>query len=196
MNAPTPRALPVVSPEMAADSGTGTGTALAEPEEELRTSNTVAEFEYSRFRAVVFSLSALAGLPLLPLWPFFLAREAKDWSIARNYFSTMSYCLRTVLTHVRHGSFVRMLKYNLVLGPEKVKQAIDQRRGACTRCAKCCRQYECIFLGQDETTKDFYCKVYQTNYWYYGTCGRYPVDQQDIDDHACPGFSFPSEEAA
>lgn len=191
MSASPPRPLPLAN--------TSRSQAVALPlaaveEESLRTSNTVNGFEYSRSKAVWYTLRMLLGLPLLPLWPFFLAREANDWSIARNYVKTMAYCIRTILTHIRHGSFVRMLKYNLVLGPEKVKAQIDKRRGACTRCAKCCRQYECIFLGHDAESKEYFCKVYQTDYWYYGTCGRYPVDQQDIDDHACPGFSF--DEAA
>lgn len=159
-------------------------------EEELRTSDTTQGFQYSRIKGVWYTLRIILGLPLLPLWPFFIAKEAGDWSIARNYFGTMAYCLRTILTHVRFGSFVRMLKYNLVMGPDQVKARIAKRRGACTRCAKCCKQYSCIFLGKDTESKEYYCKVYQTDYWYYGTCGRYPLDQRDIDDHACPGFSF------
>ncbi len=177
----SPRPLPIAPSEPApAPAG----------EEELRTSNTVEGFKYSRLRGVAFVAQIIAGLPLLPLWPVFIAWEAKDWSIARNYFSTMQYVLRTLLVHVRHGSFLRLIKYNIILGPDEVKRRIQNRRGACTRCAKCCKQYECIYLGRDEETKDYYCKVYQTHYWYYGTCGRYPIDQQDIDDHACPGFYF------
>lgn len=181
MSAPTPRPLPLA-------------TVAAVDEEPLRTSNTVSDFDYSRLKAVLYTLRLVLAVPLLPLWPFLLAYEARDPSIARNYRKTMAYCLRTMLTHVRHGSFVRMLKYNLLLGPDEVKARIAKRRGACTRCAKCCRQYECIFLGHDAETKEYFCKIYQTDYWYYGTCGRYPVDQRDIDDHACPGFSF--DEAA
>lgn len=158
--------------------------------EELRTSNEVNGFEYSRLRGIWFVSLILIGLPLFPLWPFFIAWEAGDWSIARNYFRTLAYVVRTILVHISHGSFVRLLKYNIVLGPEEVQRRISARRGACTRCAKCCKQYECIYLGQDEQTKDYYCKVYQTHYWYYGTCGRYPIDQVDIDDHGCPGFYF------
>ncbi|MGE0711810.1 MAG: hypothetical protein AB7N76_30845 [Planctomycetota bacterium] len=184
MNAPTPRALPI------AVSSAPAAAAVLEPEE-LRTSNEVEDFEYSRSKAVWYTLRLLLALPFLPLWPFMLAYEARDWGIARNYPKTMAYLLRTMLVHIRHGSFVRLLKYNLVLGPDEVKARISRRRGACTRCAKCCRQYDCIFLGQDKESKDFICKIYKTDYWYYGTCGRYPVDQTDIDDHACPGFSFP-----
>ncbi|RMG09616.1 MAG: hypothetical protein D6731_19145 [Planctomycetota bacterium] len=188
-----PRALPVVTaveasvPPLAGAVGT---------EEELRTSNGVDGFRYSRLKMYLWILKLALGIPLLPLWPFLIAHEARDWSLARNYFGTMGYVLRTCYVHLRFGSVLRMLKYNVLLGPERVKERIAQRRGACTRCAKCCRQYDCIFLGQDPETKEHYCKVYQTNYWYYGTCGRYPLDQADIDAHACPGFSFRDESAA
>jgi hypothetical protein len=132
----------------------------------------------------------ILALPLIPLWPFFVARDMNDWSLARNYGATMKYLLKTIGTHLRHGSIIRMIRYNLFLGADEVNRRIATRDGACTRCAKCCKQYDCIFLGQNEETKDYHCKIYKTSYWYYGTCGRYPIDQQDIDDHACPGFSF------
>lgn len=185
----SPRPLPVAATEAAVL------PASAEAADELRTSNTVAGFQYSRLKGMLYVTRIILSLPFLPLWPFFIAHEAKDWSIARNYFGTIGYCLRTILIHIRFGSFVRLLKYTFVLGPKGIEQRIATRRGACTRCAKCCKQYDCIFLGQDAESREYYCKVYQTSYWYYGTCGRYPVDQQDIDDHACPGFSFENSPA-
>lgn len=157
---------------------------------EGRKSNEVEGFVYSRWKGVLYTVAILFKLPFLPLWPFFIAREAKDWSIARNYFKTLLYCFDVIVQQIRFGSFVRLLKFNLLMGPDEVKRRIALRRGACTRCAKCCQQFDCIFLGRDESTKEFYCKIYATDYWYYGTCGRYPLDQSDIDAHACPGFSF------
>ena len=184
-----PRPLPV-----AATAATATLSPLTS-EDEVRKSNEVNGFTYSRVKAVLYTLRLVLAIPFFPLLPFIMAHEAKDASIAKNYFGTLAYCIKIVVVHIRHGSIVRMLKYNLVMGPEKVKAAIDKRRGACTRCAKCCRQYNCIFLGEDKEAKEYYCKIYKTDYWYYGTCGRYPVDQRDIDDHACPGFSFDEAEA-
>lgn len=174
-----PRPLPVVAADPVAPDAEG-----------LRTSNEVDGFEYSRLRGLWFCVLALLGLPLIPFWPIFIAWEANDWSIAKDYFGTMRYVLRTLGTHIRHRSILRLFKYNLTMGPDEVKARIDRRRGACTRCAKCCRQFECVYLGQNEETQEYYCKVYKTHYWYYGTCGRYPLDQADIDDHACPGFYF------
>lgn len=183
MNAPVRRPLPIA-----------TAIAARLPDQEVRKSNEVNGFTYSRFKAIWYTLRLVLVIPLFPLMPFALAYEAKDWSIARSYFKTLAYCGRVALTHVRHGSVIRMLKYNLLLDKDTIQAAINRRRGACTRCAKCCRQYNCIFLGHDAETKEYSCKIYQTDYWYYGTCGRYPIDQKDIDDHACPGFSM--EEAA
>ena len=179
-----PRPLPVLE---------STAVAVKEEDEGLRTSNGVDGFRYSRLFGIFYVLRVVALLPLLPLWPFFIAYEAKDASIAKDYFGTLIYTLKNLWTHVRFGSFVRMVKYNLLWGPEGAKARITKRRGACTRCAKCCKQYDCIFLGEDTENREFYCKVYQTNYWYYGTCGRFPLDQADIDHHACPGFSFEPE---
>lgn len=187
MSAPAPRPLPV------ANLATATAEAPLSPEE-VRQSNEVNGFTYSRFKSVWYTLRMVFVIPLFPFLPFIMAAEAKDASIARNYFQTLAYCIKILVVHIRHGSLVRMVKYNLVMSPERIKAAIDKRRGACTRCAKCCRQYNCIFLGHDAEEKEYHCKIYKTDLWYYGTCGRYPVDQRDIDDHACPGFSF--EEAA
>ena len=157
-------------------------------------SDCVAGFRYNRLKQIGYSVGMVLQIFLLPLWPFFLAREAKDWSIARNYVKTMRYCLKAIWEHIAYGSFVRMIKYNVLHGPDYVKNRIAQRRGSCTRCAKCCRSFNCIFLGQDQKSGDYYCKVFGTSYWYYGTCGRYPIDQRDVDDHGCPGFSFPKTE--
>jgi len=190
----SPRRLPTVP--AAGDESSGPALQTMGDDVALRTSNEVEGFQYSRFKAVLFTVGIVFKLPFLPLWPIFIAKEAGDWSIARSYFRTLLYCFKTVLDHIRYGSFFRLIKYNLLLSPDEVKRRIEQRRGACSRCAKCCQHHQCIFLGQDEASGDYYCKVYKTDYWYYGTCGRYPIDQQDIDFHACPGFAFEREPAA
>lgn len=183
VNTPRPTPLPLAPPE-----------AVPQLEEELRTSNGVEGFRYSRWKGIWYVLRMFLALPLIPLWPFFVARDMNDWSLARNYVGTMKYLLRTIVIHLRHGSIIRMIRYNLFLGPDEVNRRIATRDGACTRCAKCCKQYDCIFLGEHVETKEYYCKAYETDYWFYGTCGRYPLDQRDIDAHACPGFSFLNDE--
>ena len=55
----------------------------------LRTSNEVEGFEYSRGKAALYSLKTILRLPFLPLWPYFIAKEANDPSYFRNYFTTL-----------------------------------------------------------------------------------------------------------
>ena len=124
-----PRPLPAIS----------NSTAVAE----LRVSNAVDGFKYSRLKGIFYVLRILLALPVLPLWPFLIAYEARDASLARDYFGTLAYVLRTLIVHVRFGSFWRMLKYNIVWGPDEVKARIAHRSGACKRCAKWCKQYDC-----------------------------------------------------
>lgn len=172
-----PRPLPVIATAPAPTPG-------------LRHSNEVEGFKYKRWLAFFYVAKLLLAIPLFPILPFLMAHDAGDWSLARDYFGTLGYVIRTFMVHLRFGSFKRALKYNVLMTAEDVEQRLALRKGACTRCAKCCKQYDCIFLGQNDETKDYYCKVYGTTYWFYGTCGRYPLDQEDIDDHSCPGFSF------
>lgn len=160
----------------------------------LRKSNEVAGFRYSRLKGIWFTFAMFLKLPFIPLWPIFIARMARDPELAgKRYFRTVFYCFKAIYQQIRFGSIWRMVKFNVLMTPEQVERRIAMRRGACSRCAKCCKQFDCIFLGQDQATGDYFCKVYATDYWYYGTCGRYPLDQLDIDYHACPGFSFQEE---
>ena len=72
-NLATPRPLPVV--------GKMPGPMLQTMGDDvvLRTSNEVEGFRYSRLKGIWFTFSVFLKLPLLPLWPFFIAKEAKDW---------------------------------------------------------------------------------------------------------------------
>lgn len=128
---------------------------------------------------------------LIPLWPVFISMTLRDWSFTRHYVRTLRYCLRSAFPKLNgHSSIARVFKYNLLTRPETLRKKVAARQGACTRCAKCCKQLKCIFLGFDEKQSTTYCRIYNTRYWHLGTCGRYPIDQSDIDDHGCPGFAF------
>lgn len=194
-----PRQLPVLAappaPEAAPPASPRPALVTMGDDVVLRKSNEVEGFQYSRLKGIWFTISTFLKLPLFPLWPFFIAWMVKDPSYARHYFRTLAYCFKVLVDQVRFGSAWRMVRYNLFMTPETVQKRIDLRRGACSRCAKCCKQFDCLFLGQQENG-DYICKVYGTDYWYYGTCGRYPLEQIDIDYHACPGFSFPESDAA
>ena len=132
-----------------------------------------------------------------PLWPIFVSMTVGDWSFTRHYFKTLFFLLKQSMPRVSgHSSFFRMFKYNVFMRPKTLEAQLAKRQGSCTRCAKCCKALECIFLGWDAENSVPFCRVYNTRAWYFGTCSRYPIDQADIDDHGCPGFSFPEDDDA
>lgn len=138
----------------------------------------------------------LIAVPLVPLWPIFLAIEAKEPYYVNHYFETIWNGFRTLYHAWRNGSILRIFKYNVFSTPAYVEEQLGSRLGACTRCAKCCKMLKCDYLAYDKKSHEYYCSVYDTPYWVFGACGRYPIDQEDVDDYNCPGFAFPESVAA
>jgi hypothetical protein len=136
------------------------------------------------------------GLPLMPLWPIFMSIVAKDAYYVNHYFETLWHVIRTMRNAWRNRSWGRIFKYNVWKTPLEIEEALGSRMGACTRCAKCCKMLQCDYLAYDKGSHEYFCSVYNTPFWIFGDCGRYPIDQQDIDDYNCPGFAFPESVAA
>jgi hypothetical protein len=136
------------------------------------------------------------AVPLVPLWPVFLSIEARDPYYVVHYFETIWNCLRTLGHAIRNGSWARIFKYNVFTTAAYIEEQLGSRLGACTRCAKCCKMLKCDYLAYNKQSHEYYCSVYDTPYWIFGACGRYPIDQQDVDDYNCPGFAFPESVAA
>lgn len=66
---------------------------------------------------------------------------------------------------------------------ETVKINPDWTDGdSCENCARCCQKINCPF--QDKTNCK--CLSYNSFYWRYFNCGRYPTSQAEIDLYACP----------
>jgi len=145
----------------------------------------------TRLGNAYFVVKLVLGFLLMPLWPIFLSVGSRDAYYVNHYFETLWHSLRTLHNAYRNGSWARIFKYNLTKAPAWIEEQLGSRLGACTRCAKCCKMLQCDYLAYDKKTNEHFCSVYNTPYWFLGACGRFPVDQQDIDDYNCPGFAFP-----
>ncbi|MBN1105864.1 MAG: hypothetical protein JXL84_20815 [Deltaproteobacteria bacterium] len=53
---------------------------------------------------------------------------------------------------------------------------------SCGECGKCCRKIKCPFQDKENG----HCMSYDTFYWRYFNCGRYPLNQREIDLYECP----------
>lgn len=52
---------------------------------------------------------------------------------------------------------------------------------SCGDCGQCCKSIRCPF--QD---RDGHCASYDSFYWRYFNCGRYPSTQREVDFYQCP----------
>jgi hypothetical protein len=136
------------------------------------------------------------AIPLVPLWPVFVSIESRDAYYVNHYFETLYNCFRTLYHAIVNRSVLRIIKYNFFTTTAYVEEQLGSRLGACTRCAKCCKMLQCEYLAYNKQEHEYYCSVYNTPYWVFGACGRYPIDQSDVDDYNCPGFAFPESVAA
>ncbi len=150
----------------------------------------------TRLGNLLFIAKFCLAFPFVPLWPVFLWIASRDSYYVVHYFETIWNGLRTIVHAFRNGSWSRIFKYNVFTTPAYVEEQLGSRLGACTRCAKCCKMLKCDYLAYDRKTHEYYCSVYDTPYWIFGACGRYPIDQADIDAYNCPGFAFPESVAA
>jgi hypothetical protein len=53
---------------------------------------------------------------------------------------------------------------------------------SCADCGKCCKKIRCPL--QDKAHNQ--CRGYDSFYWRYFNCGRYPASQEDINRYECP----------
>lgn len=53
---------------------------------------------------------------------------------------------------------------------------------ACGECSRCCEKIHCPILDQDTG----FCGGYDSFYWRYFNCGRFPSNQREIDYYGCP----------
>lgn len=198
--------LPMVTPEAVADkpeaiaggscqiSNSSATMAPGQESEEKRTSNEVADFEYSYWKTVAVSLCVIVGLILFWwAWPIIMDIMAGRRPTIRSYFKSMREYMTVLPKSIKYGTLWRNIVYNFGMPPEVTARHLAARQGACSRCGKCCNQVSCPFLGKDEHGQNT-CEAYGTFFWYYGSCGRFPLLQEDIDHHGCPGFSFLNEQ--
>lgn len=57
-----------------------------------------------------------------------------------------------------------------------------QNGDACADCGKCCKKIACPL----HENANGHCMGYNSFYWRYFNCGRYPASQKEIDWYGCP----------
>jgi hypothetical protein len=127
----------------------------------------------------------LTGWALLPLLPLLAAAIARDRLYVRRYPASVMQLTR----HIRATWRGRVLSRIFLRRFEPVALRRPQRIvGACSHCGNCCLYRSCVFLSFDEQGRSS-CRIYGTRLWTRLTCGKYPVDAEEIELYRCPSFT-------
>ncbi|PIU56419.1 MAG: hypothetical protein COS89_06030 [Deltaproteobacteria bacterium CG07_land_8_20_14_0_80_38_7] len=80
----------------------------------------------------------------------------------------------------------RIRRYlNVTFRKSYVEKQMKKRVGECKMCGRCCCERKCPFIIKENNT--WKCILHPTKP---SNCLVYPIDQKDILEYSCPGFSF------
>ncbi|MCZ6557011.1 MAG: hypothetical protein O7A69_04440 [SAR324 cluster bacterium] len=139
---------------------------------------------------IAFSLLSVAGgLLTAPImtWYFF-----GDWRFWRHFsvgWKLFCHGWKMVALILRGDNNGFMLSVPLTIPPAKapdkaiVHIAPSWEHGAsCGSCTRCCKEIGCPVLDQESGL----CRGYDSFFWRYFNCGRFPTIQPEIDYYGCP----------
>ena len=136
---------------------------------------------------ITFGCISGVGLYLLaPLYSYYFFGTLRFWKYAHMgprliaYTYTMAFCyLKGEFTPSVRLTAPPLTKPDLSL--VQINPAWENGE-SCADCGKCCKKIRCPL--QDKTYNQ--CMGYDSFYWRYFNCGRYPASQGDIDRYECP----------
>ncbi|GEM_PF-3293933 len=124
------------------------------------------------------------GLPLAPLLMAALSGRLAD---AIEYRRSLRLAFRHVAEMYRSGATSRYVRWR-ASGRQPSRLAPDERiEGTCTHCGQCCTNKACVFVQFDALGRSS-CRIYDTAFWRWLSCGSYPVSREDIEVYRCPSF--------
>ncbi len=132
--------------------------------------------------ALDWLLAGFMGL-FVPVAPFVAFAIARDPAYLRDYRRTVVKGANHLRGQVQSRAFSRYVLYGKL--PKPLGEAVV---GECTHCGNCCMHQRCIFLDWSAEGESR-CRIYNTGFWKWLACGRYPESSMDIALYDCPSFT-------
>ena len=140
--------------------------------------------------------TGIGAFLIAPLMSYYFFRDLKFWRYFSYYPALMKYSYRLTYIFLFDNTyqFHRTLPLTAppMSGPDRKKVKVSNQwnngEHLCNGCSHshCCRRIECpLFDGKSGN-----CRSYDSFYWRYFNCGRFPVDQQHIDLYHCPKWEM------
>lgn len=142
---------------------------------------------------ITLALAALTGgiatYLLAPIPSYYFFGDFAFWRHIKYFYPLNKQMYRIIYfwlsDHKYRSMFSQPLSSPPMKGPDRTKLKISPKwehgEYDCAGCVKCCIKISCPMLDSDENK----CLVYNSPYWNYFSCGRYPVSQEQIDYYDC-----------
>ncbi len=127
---------------------------------------------------------------MAPLTTYLFFRDFRFWKYTRYFvpgMKTFYYQLALIVTDKKYRSMFSVpLTAPPMKQPDKTKMELsavwDSAEDECRNCSRCCIKLRCGLFDYDKGI----CLGYDSFYWRYFNCGRYPETRQQIDYYECP----------
>ena len=136
---------------------------------------------------ITFGVITGVGLYLLaPLFSYYFFGTLRFWKYAHMGPRLIAYAYTMAFGYLK-GEFTPSVRLTAspMTKPDLSLVQINsawENGDSCADCGKCCKKIRCPLL---EKTR-YQCMGYNSFYWRYFNCGRYPASQGDIDRYECP----------
>lgn len=136
---------------------------------------------------VAFGVISGVGLYLLaPLFSYYFFGTLRFWKYAHMGPRLIVYAYTMAFRYLK-GEFTPSVPLTAppMSKPDLTLVQINpawQNGELCADCGKCCKKIRCPL--QEEAHHQ--CMGYNSFYWRYFNCGRYPFSQEDINRYECP----------
>lgn len=136
--------------------------------------------------AMIFGVGTGVGLYLLaPLYSYWFFGTSKFWRRLHMWPRLIAYGYYFAYIFLK-GDFVLAIRY---MDPPMSKPDLDTVHlnpawaagRSCGGCSRCCRKIKCPLVTEADQ-----CMSYNSFYWRYFNCGRFPSTQREIDRYQCP----------
>jgi hypothetical protein len=126
---------------------------------------------------------------IAPITSYLLFRDFKFWKYARYFFPFAMAAYHQLALLIMDKSYRTMFSIPLIDPPMKqpdksiieLSKFWDSAEHECTGCVGCCLKIGCPLLERESGR----CRSYDSFFWNYFNCGRYPATQKQIDYYQC-----------
>ncbi|MBI3993833.1 MAG: hypothetical protein HY342_11200 [Candidatus Lambdaproteobacteria bacterium] len=160
---------------------------------------TLNELKWSALRTVFFGyiffslLTLVGGFLTAPIMTYYFFGDWRFWRHWGPGTRLFPHGWRMVLSVLQPNGHAFMFSVPLFSAPasapdrSRVRVRNDWGYGnSCGYCRRCCEIYKCPVL--DKSTG--LCRGYDSFFWRYFNCGRFPTSQPDINFYACPKWEM------